>query len=289
MLDEKLENFCDELHKKFQKFSHYDKRGTPAVVIALLSGFIGIFVFILSPDDFPYDIARIVVASIFIISSIAGIVFVLKSKKHRLNDHEDVIMNAYNAYSYLSSYIQKGPKGGQVEDLISTKNEIHSLYYDIVYSWNSYAKFHPTIPKLETQIGEFVINISKLEQSLKDEKIDKKIIIEILENLIEFFVENKKDSFQEINSKFLKIKNVELEISKEEKIISLIKENIIKKSTIYLAIAHIALIIIGSGGVLAAQHYNLAIEIQAMIFLAVTVTPIILIWVNRLKKKFESD
>ncbi len=140
-----------------------------------------------------------------------------------------------------------------------------------------------------SKIGEFVINISKLEQSLKDEKLDKKTIIEILENLIKFFVENKKDSFHEINSKFLKIKNIELEISKEEKIKSVIKENITKKSTIYLILAHIVLITIGTAGVYAAQYYGLPLEIQGMVFLAVIVTPIILIWINRLKKKFEND
>lgn len=288
MLDEKIEEKCDEFYKQHQKYLRYDKRASPSIVIALLSGVVEIFFFALTTEEFPFvNEINAAIILIFFSSLLAGIIYSYKLKKERLDDYNLTLLSAYNAYSYLKSYTQKGIKGSNLDDFESAKKEIQDLHYQIVYGWDSYVKVHPVISKLETPISEFVTNISKLEIALKGEKIDKKLIITILEELIVFLSQNKKDSFQEINSKFSAVKDVELETSREEKIITVFKETITKKSSIYLMIIHVVLIGVGIISIPISEYFKLSIEIQAMAFLAIAVAPLGIIWANKLRKKLD--
>lgn len=290
MLSEEIENLCDELHKKNQKYSRHDKKLTNSILLIMIFGLVGILFFLAKPADIQYATEiEIGIALIVGISFVFGIYHGLKARPLRLNEREKIIANTYNAHSYLKTYLQKGISGSQPDDLDSAKIEINSIYYKIAYTWENFAELHPIIPSLETSIGIFVKNISKLKHALNNEIVEKKEILKILEELIKFFILNKIDNFQEINTKFLVLDDVELPLSKRDKIKSIIKEYINKKSTVNLFIVHIVFIGLGASTVLILDYFKFSPEIQIIAVLPITITPIMLIWVNRLRKLLGTD
>lgn len=133
MLDEKIEEKCDEFYKQHQKYLRYDKRATASLAIALLSGFGGIFFFVLTTEDFPFvNEIKVAIVLIFVCSLSLGIYYSYKWKGERLDGYNITLLSAYNAYSYLKSYTQKGIKGSNLDDFESAKKEIQDLHYQIV-------------------------------------------------------------------------------------------------------------------------------------------------------------
>lgn len=284
MLQNEITKECNRINEKYQNYLRYDKRISRTTGASLVFALVGTILAFIQIPTFPESkILAGFFGIVFAIALIGVIVNGIKIRKFKLDGIEKIMLYAYRASISIEGYLRPGINESKLDDLDTAKEEIQNLKFGILYGWKYFAKYNSVISNFESNIGNFMDNIRRLEFAIESDKIEKADIVIILEELIKFFYTRKKDSFNEINDKFSAIKDVTIKISMEEKMKRKIIEYVHKKSTKRHIFINTLFIIAGIIATGILVYLKIPAEAQVAVVIGITITPLSIYWIQMIR------